>query len=343
MTTRKPAKRLVPLLLLAAASFCQPAAAALRVASFDEAKQKAGDDGIIIYCYGPDWNPRSVRMLQSFWQNPATVAAAGDAVMLAVPFYQDNKARGAEEAHTMRGDLQAPPFQVCPAVMMLDKKGRVYATLTGSDDLGDEQGELGAKNISEKLAALRRQRELMAKAQGLTGIEQAKVLREVSDLSIAHPVGLLKMIEQADPEDKSGALRRNKHSQIQFTYRQIEADALGFTDPEAEIELAKVKKACLEVIEDDAYRPEDRQAAYNVYIGQSRRDGVGGGFLRNLIRRGMKIDEETWYGRLSPALGKLWGTGAGHRKSAAQRSEERKKKREKRILERKSSHDVEIK
>ncbi len=340
MTTRKPGKSLLALLLLAA--LCQPASAALRAKTFDEARQKAGSDGIVVFCYGPDWNKRSVRMLQGFWQSPETEKAAGDAVMLAVPFYQDGKAKGAEEARSIRGGLPAPPFQVCPAVMMLDREGRVYATLTGTDYLGDEKGELGAKNIKAKLEALHRRQQLMKKAEGLKGIEKAKVLREVSDLPIARPEGLMQMIEEADPQDKAGGLRRNRHSQIQFTYKQIEADELGFTDPEAVIDLGKVKQACLEVIEDEAYRPEDRQAAYNVYIGQSRRDGIGGGILRNLIRRGMKIDEETWYGRLSPTLGKLWGSGAGHRKSAAQRSEERRKKRDKRILERRSGHDVEI-
>ncbi len=340
MTTRKLAK--LPALLLAGAILCQPATAAQRAKSFDEARQMAGNDGIVVFCYGPDWNQRSVRMVQSFWQNSATEEAAGNAVMLAVPFYQDSHAKGAEEARQIRGGLQAPPFQVCPAVIMLDKHGRVYATLTGADYLGDETGELGAKNIKAKLTALRRQQELMAKAESVVGTEKAKLLLEVSDLGIAHPEGLLNMIEEADPNDKLGALRRNKHSQIQFSYKQIEADELGFTDPEAVIDLAKVKKACLEVIEDEAYRTEDRQAAYNVYIGQSRRDGVGGGILRNLIRRGMKIDEETWYGRLSPTLAKLWGSGAGHRKSASQRSDERKKKRDKQIQERKSANDVEI-
>ncbi len=340
MTTRKPGKLLT--LLLAGLAFGLPADAAQRAQSFDEAKQKAGSDGIVVFCYGPDWNKRSVRMLRSFWQNPATEEAAGGAVMLAVPFYQDSKAKGADEAAQIRGGLAAPPFQVCPAVIMLDQSGRVYATLTGTDYLGDEAGGLGAKNIKAKLDALRRQQELMRQAEGLSGVEKAKLLREVSDLGIAHPEGLLRMIEEADPQDKAGALRRNKHSQMEFTYKQIGADGLGFTDPEAVIELSKVKEACLEVIEDEAYRPEDRQAAYNVYIGQSRRDGIGGGILRNLIRRGMKIDEETWYGKLSPTLGKLWGSGAGHRKSAAQRSEERKKKRDKRILDRKSGNDVDI-
>ncbi len=347
MTTRKPSKPRLALLLLAGLLLALPAPAAQRAQTYAEALEKAGSDGVIAYCYGPDWNRRSVRMLQSFWQAPATEAAAGDAVMVAVPFYQNSNAKGADEAATIRGGMDAPPFQVCPAVVLMDKSGRVYATLVGADYLGDENGELGAKNIQAKLGEFRRQQELMKKAEGLVGVEKAKLLLQVSDLGVKAPDGLLEAIELADPTDKTGAVRRNKHSALAFLYEQLETTD-GFLAPDFEPDLTKIKEACFRIINDEAIRPVDRQAAYNLFIGESRREGTVGNQLKGFIKKNMKIDETTWYGRLCPELSKLWGTNSSH-KTPEQRAAERearkqaaKNKKDKKAQERKAGREIEI-
>ncbi len=347
MTKRKPSKTL-PLLLAATALLASAASAAQRAETYGDALDKAGSDGIIAYCYGPDWNQRSVRMLDSFWKNAATEEAAGNAVMVAVPFYEFSTSKGADEAGAIRGGMPGPPFSVCPTVMMMDRTGRVYATLVGSDYLGDEQGELGRTNIKAKLAEFRRQQELMAKAQGTSGTEKAKLLMEVSDLSVKAPDGLLKEIELADPTDKTGAIRRNKHSALQFMYKLL-GTTDGFVDPDKVAEYDVMKKACLEVIEDEAIRPIDRQAAYNLYIGESRREGIPNGQLKGLIRKDMKIDENTWYGKLCPNLAEAWTSGSTS-KSPEQRKAEREarkqsaqRKRDAKKLERKADREIEIK
>ncbi len=158
MTIRKPSKNLL-LALLAAAGFLLPvASAAQRAKTFYDALEMAGDDGVIAYYYGPDWNRRSVRMLKTFWENPATEAAAGNAVMVAVPHYQSNESEGADEAGSIRGNLPHPPAGICPTVYMVDKSGNVYATLKGSDELGDETGALGAERLKTKMEDIRKQR-----------------------------------------------------------------------------------------------------------------------------------------------------------------------------------------
>ncbi len=329
MTTRKP--RLIKLLgmLLAGLMLSSSAMAAQRARSFDEARRKAGNDGIIVYWYGPDWNKRSVRMLQSFWRNPATEEAAGNAVMFAAALYQDETAAGAEESSRNCKGAPAPPFQVCPTVIMMDAQGQVYATLTGTDYLGDESGELGAKNIADRLGKLRRRQELVEKARGLSGKDKARLLHEAVFIGIEPDAQLLRMVQETDPEDKLGTMRAWNHSQIKFTYKQIKADDLGFTNPDDTIDMAEVRRACMEIINDEAYRTEDRQAAYNVLIGLSHRQGEAVGKTRALIRRGMNIDKESWYGRLSPELQKLWGKSDGRaRPKGPTRLEERRRRME---------------
>ncbi len=333
MTTRKPSKNLLAT-LLAAVAFLSPAAdAAQRAKTYSEALDKAGDDGIIAYCYGPDWNKRSVRMLKSFWETPATELAAGNAVMVAVPYYQDKTAEGAYEAAEIRGGLREPHFGICPTVFLISKTGTIYATLSGMDDLGDEKGELGAQNIRKKLAEFRRQQELLAKAEGSSGIERAKLLGEVADLSITPPKGIVDEIQLADPEDKSGQVRRNKHNAFYgFMYEQMETKD-GFLKKDFVPNLDKIGEACLAIANDEAYRTKDRQAAYALLIGLSRANGIPGNVLRGHITKSTKIDETTVYGKIGPYLlekwvGKAGTSGPKKKKTAADRKAEREAKRQ---------------
>ncbi len=355
MTTRKPSKNLLAA-LLAAVAFLSPASfAAQRAATYSEALDKAGADGVLAYCYGPDWNKRSVRMLKSFWENPATEAAAGDAVMVAVPFFQDNTSEAAHAGADIRGGLKEPHFCVCPTVHMIAKDGTIYASLTGMDDLGDEQGTLGAENIKKKLAEYRRQQELLAQAASASGAEKAKLLGEVADLSIKAPRGLVDEIQLADPEDKTGQVRRNKHNAFYgFMYEQMQTKD-GFLKKDFVPNVSVIGEACATIYEDEAYRPEDRQAAYALLIGLSRAAGVPGTQLRGYITKCMRIDESTIYGKLCPSLLEKWvgsgsasGGGSKKKKTAAERKAEReakrqaaKEKRERKKKERKAKKEAE--
>ncbi len=334
MTTRKPSKNLLATLLAAVALLSPAAFAAQRATTYAEALDKAGEDGVLAYCYGPDWNKRSVRMLKTFWENPATEEAAGDAVMVAVPYYQDKDAEGADKESEIRSGLREPHYGACPTVFMIDKSGRIYATLTGLDDLGDENGTLGAEKIKTKLAELRRQKELLAKAEAASGPAKAKLLCEVTDLSIEAPKGIVEEIQLADPEDTTGAVRRNTHNAFYgFMYEQLQTKD-GFLKTDFVPDLNAISAACYSIINDEAYRNEDRQAAYALLIGLSREAGIPSNQLRGYITKCMKIDESTMYGKMGPALIEKWagkGADAGggkKKKTAAERKAEREARRQ---------------
>ncbi len=335
MITRKPSKNLLTTLLAAVALLSPTVCAAQRAATYNEALEKAGEDGVLAYCYGPDWNKRSVRMLKSFWENPATEEAAGNAVMVAVPFYQDLDAEGADKASEIRGDLRAPHYGTCPTVFMIDKEGTIYATLTGMDDLGDENGTLGIESIKKKLAELRLQKELLAKAASASGPPKAKLLCEVTDLSIDAPKGIVEEIELADPEDTTGAVRRNKHRAFYgFMYEQLQTKD-GFLKTGFVPDLNAISEACYGIINDEAYRNEDRQAAYALLIGLSREAGIPANQLRGYITKCAKIDPTTMYGKMAPALIERWtgkdsegASGSKKKKTAAERKAEREAKRQ---------------
>lgn len=340
MIIKKLSKFIILASMVIASTICE---AAQRADSYREALSKAGSDGVIVYCYGPDWNHRSVMLLNSFWKSPQTEEAAGNAVLVAVPFYEDPYCTEAKKDAYKGQGLPYPPFSVCPTVMFFDKNGRMYATMQGSDYLGtDPACTEGVKNIQKNVQALRTQQDLLGKAQTAQGEEKAKLLAQVADLPINAPGNLVDMIREADPKDKLGYVRRLTFNAREFMYEQLETKD-GFLSPDFEPNFTKITKDCEAVFRDEALRPRDRQAVYNLYIGQSRREHVQSNKLKGLIRKVNKLDPNTDYGKLSPTLMNLWGNikhkstpeerRAARAKKKAKEKEKRDKKRNERHIE----------
>ncbi len=312
--------------------------AAQRVKSFDEALEQAGPDGIIAYCYGPDWNMRSTRMLRSFWNTPALEEAAGNAVLVAVPFYQDPYTKGADTAPEIQGSMPKPRSGICPSVLMFDKDGRLYASLQGGDGLYQnkeqevadfikskkkkqevvkpptteelEEGKLGLENIKKNLGYLRQQEQLLAKAETATlPNEKAKLITQAAELPISKPEGYVNTLTLTVPMDEDGYVKRGEYSALAFMYEQLETSD-GFLKDDFFEDAELIEKACKKIYEDEQYRPEDRQAALALMLGAKRRAGESGSKLKNSIKKMAKIDPTTNFGLLSIDLLDSWGNKA---------------------------------
>lgn len=280
-----------------------------RAASYIEALDAAGEDGIAVFCYGPDWNSVSTRMLKSFWETPEVEAATGAAILVAAPFYEDPTPEQEETARGVTAGMRNPPFGVCPTIMLFDKDGTMYANMPGADFLGTEDDEFkqGIKNLQEKIGALRKRYELMKKAELLTGVAKAKVLNEIAELPIIPPKNLVDQIREADEMDQSGMVRRNTFSALGFLYEQMNTKD-GFLLASFEPDYNKISADCMKVIKDETLRPIDRQAAYLLMIGQARREEITGTKLKNMVNGLAKLDPNTKYGRLAPVLNNSWVT-----------------------------------
>lgn len=327
--------------LLALAALLPAAQAAMRADTYDEARKAAGADGVMVYLYGPDWNTRSTKMLKSFWESKQVEEAAGDAALVAVPIYQDTAKSKDDPKANARGSLSIPGFTFCPRVLMLDADGHLYADLIGTDDLGGLDGAAGVENIRTKLGFLRKRNELMEQANAASGIKKAEILREVSDLPIKHPSSLLDAIKEADPTDKTGAVRRNSFkSREDFLYKMMETKD-GFLTPGFEPDMGLVKREATKIFQDKAYRNADRQAAYNLLIGLSRQDAVSPTVLKNLIRANQRLDGTTRSGMLCPTILTRWGDAKPDKEAAKKRraSKEKRKQYEKNKREEKKRED----
>lgn len=318
-----------------------------RAATYREALAQAGDDGVIVYCYGPDWNPRSVRLLKSFWQTPAAESCSGNAILVAAPLYQDPTDEQKKQSHDITAGMPRVPLGICPQVMLIDKQGVLYANLAGMDGLGkDPACTLGQKSIQENIGYLRKRNELMEKADSLNGVERARVLGEVADLPISRylaggflkfrPANLPDMIEEADPADKTGMVRRNRHDARLFLREQMDTPD-GFLKPDLVIDMKKMTNDCMKIIKDKAYRPEDRQRAYMLLIGQTHREEISGSRIKGLIDACMRIDPKGYYGQIMPGMAEWWGSMKFHMTAEERRAQRKKahaKDRERRDKER---------
>ena len=296
-----------------------------RPETYQEALSAAGDDGIIIFCYGPDWNQRSLRMLQSFWMKANLEKITGQAQLLAVPIYESPNQAQADEQRRITAGMPSIPFSVCPTIMLVDKDGNMYANLPGMDFLGDEDGTAALNNITQKLQMHRKMLELLQRAGTLQGVEKAKVLGEVAELPIQKPADLLDMIKEADPSDSTGLARRNEHSALQFLYQQMDTKD-GFLKADFHTTLHDLMQETMKIVNDTALRPEDRQAAYCLLIGQARREEGGSKRMKAMIAACMKIDPKSFYGRAMSQLAVLWGNERANETSDERRARRAKEK-----------------
>ncbi len=301
------------LLFAALCAFCTAATlpAAQKASTFEDALKKAKDDGIVAYCYGPDWNMRSVNMLTSFWKNKLTEKACGDAVMIAIPFYQRPTPANLKEQNKIQGSFRRRrinhDFRGFPAVCMMDRSGRVYAQLCGTDYLGteDDGHALGIENIAQKLELFRQQRELLAKAEKAQGIEKAKLLGEAATLDIYAPDGIANTIKSLDPQDQTGYHKRLTYDAFHFNEK---ANAFSGSDQDASKAMTpeETEKELQALLKHPTLSPLQKQESYAVYIGRLRKAGADKAVIAKQVKAMHDLDPESMYGRITPHLLEMW-------------------------------------
>lgn len=303
-------KKLLPAILC---SLCATAllSAAQKASTFDDALKKAKDDGIVAFCYGPDWNTRSTSMVNTFWKNKLTEKACGDAVMIAIPFYQRPTPSNLKEQNKIQGNFKRVKvnnkFRSFPAVCMMDRTGRVYAQLCGTDELGTEENDFakGQENIAAKLAAFRRQTELLAQADKAQGVEKAKLLGESSVLGVYPMDGVAEAIKNLDPQGQTGYYQRLTYDAFHFNER---ANAFSGSDQDASKAMTpeQTEKELQALLKNPVLSNVQKQESYAVYIGRLRKTKADKAVLMKQIKAMHDIDPDTMYGRIMPHLLELW-------------------------------------
>lgn len=252
------------LLFVAALFAALPLSAGTPCKDFAEASSKVGEDGYILFVYGPDWDRTSPDFIKPLFNDPAIQEAAGNAVLILAPYYQrPTKKQEAEQAEAW-GSLSKPhPHspQTYPALHFHDKDGHAYSYLRGPQLMCASKEDI-AKGIAERLANHKKQAELLAKVDMASGVAKAKLLGEASIIPLMErPDKVVDRIKSVDPNDESGYVRR-----LGFYPEGI---AEKNKDLSLEEGIAMVEKA----LADPAYTDLQRQQYCAMALGFLHRNG----------------------------------------------------------------------
>lgn len=276
------------------------------VESYAKARSAVPEGGYVLALYADGWDKYSKKLAQKLLKDKDMQEALADCAVIeyGVPNLSTedtNKAR-AEKL----GLLKWVPPHTYPAFALYDKSGRHYATvLVPYSDRKD--AEKIADQIAKARESVAKQNALLEQAKGEQGLAKAQTLGKSALFdNINRPDNIVKMIKQADPQDKSGYVRR-----LEFNGHAYAIESAGTKDWQATLKDVESRMA------DKSYSVAQRQGLYATAAGLLRRHGSVADQKKMLryLREMKKLDpdsplgrsaghaEDIWYSQLSLADG----------------------------------------
>ena len=265
--------------------------------NMEEAKSKAGVEGIVIATYADGWDKHSRKTMERMLEAEAVKKALGKAVVmqLGVPNVSSKEENEKNQARFGKIDLSFPNSY--PAFLFYDKEGYRVADLCISFD-ERKKPKAVAKRITEILEASARQQDLLARSESASGVEKARLLGQASAIpGLKKPNNVAKRIQQADPDDKAGMYK--------IATLNLHATA---------IESASTKdwKATLKEMKDMMKNPllttEHQQQLCCICIGLLHRHGGVShkAELEEMIDKLQKLDPDSLLGKSATDARRLW-------------------------------------
>lgn len=263
------------LLSCVAALALLPCEAVQTAENYEAAKGFVQDDGYILFAYAEDWDPSSKRVCDRLMAAEAVQQAAGQAVFMRVPIpnVMTDERKAADKERF--GPLQVADAPDYPAILMLDRNGRHYATITGPF-----MHKAAGKKLIDKVAELivarrhgqRQQADLLARAEKAKGAEKAQLLGAAATVPDINPVDkigkIINQIKQLDPKDESGYARKLR-APMDFVGEIVGIERSKDPGKGWEAALAKVQ----EYLKDPVYTKPQQQALHALAVGLLHRHG----------------------------------------------------------------------
>lgn len=178
--------------------------------TYDEAAKYVTETGYVVFIYPKGWDKYGEKLCRKLAADKAVKAAAGNAVILLAPIYQDRSEANNSKAKKAMGSLGYPGDMSdisYPAVVFYEKSGRAYATLCGEELMKGGAADV-AQSIKKRISAKKKQDELLAKANATSDPEEKSrfYLQSSRVKGIEWPGGLKDAMHKGNPEDKGGCL-----------------------------------------------------------------------------------------------------------------------------------------
>ena len=283
---------------------CQ--AAVQQADTYEASKPLVQDDGYIIFAYAEDWDTFSKRVCDKLMTSEAVLQAAGNAVFMRAPIpnvLTDERKAANKEKYGPLNVADAPSY---PAILLLTKSGRHYATICGSVMRKAAPKKI-SKMIQERIAAMKHQEALLAQAKAAKGIERAKLLGEAASIPDISPDGklgaIINEIKKLDPQDTTGYARKLR-------------DPFSFVGEIVGIERDKSKSwqealaKVDEYLNDPVYTPAHQQALHALAIGLLHRHGSlkDAAAIRKHAAAIEALDSKSYIGQSAQYATREWAT-----------------------------------
>lgn len=279
------------------------------VDSYDAAQAVLQDDGYILFAYAQGWDNSSSKICRKLMNSQAVKQAAGNAVFMEVPVPNVLTDEFKEAQKAKFGKLAIPDASDYPAILMLTKGGRHYATLCGPAVRNSKPQDV-AKNISDNLAAMRKQEELLAQAAKAKGVEKARLLGEAASQPGINPPermgNIIAQIKKLDPNNETGYARKLINPfDLSMEIFGIESSKDAGKGWQAALSQAEA------YLKDPVYSTEQKQALYAISIGIMRRHmgARAASKIREYARAMASLNPDNYLGQSAKIVERDWGLG----------------------------------
>ncbi len=266
--------------------------------TFEQAKTKLKDDGLVfVFVHADGWDKHSKKTVDLMMKDSEVGKVLKNDVVMTLPL---SNLGGKEQDARIKerfGNLRVPTPDSIPGVNVYTREGRVLGSLKIPFKDRKKPAAL-AKRIGELKKAYAEQNKLMAEAGKANGPEKARLLGEAAFVQgISRPDNVHKMIKQADPQDKSGM---DKVMSLNLPHYAI--GTAGTKDWQKT--LAEVK----ELQKNPNFNKEQQQQLCCIAIGLLRRHG-GMQYkkeLKETIARLREIDPDSILGQSAIDAERMW-------------------------------------
>lgn len=264
--------------------------AAIKAVSVAEAQEQAKktNSDYVVFVYGKGWDHLSTQYKARVWDQPETQAQLEPNTLVCEIYLAENPTEEEQNAQKERNKGFGETVRSYPSVFMFGKDGSCYAALGGKDNLPNNSNAV-ARKMAQLQRLARKRDAIMAQAGKAEGVQKAKLIGTAYDLpNLRHNnKEMLKEIKKADPDDKSGYVRR-----LSFSAWDLHQylDKEKFSKEEA-------LKVMDEMLKDPAYTTVQKQEILGVRGTLLRRNKTEKSELSRNYLMMKKLDPNSMYGK----------------------------------------------
>lgn len=277
-------------LLLAA----QPSAYAANAKSLPEALDKAGQNPVVVFVYGANYDKLSKKKYEEFVEQRKLLPALSRCVFLAMPVYQLPDAKQEEEMKRMMGDKKLPSgIWSYPCLAVLDSQNNLRGIVQKPEEMKDAETATAA--LKRILDDFRDQQKLLARANRSSGASKARFLFRAAEIDISLP------------EIDKDQVQNNKRDKVGFANR-LKFDPLAVVEKLQTMDFETANAYIRSEMVHSCYSRLQRQMMLAALAGHLRRSGASKSRLRALYTEMRNIDPKSTYGAYADGAIELWGT-----------------------------------